>query len=73
MIRTIALAAFALCLCACAETGREHATANGYVGDQARLQRECDARGGFLVSTARLTGQPETESYCRIEGEPNRP
>ena len=60
---TLALAAG---LCACASSGGGGGHNNSYSGDMAKLQSQCDARGGILTPTSRLTGRPETDYACTI-------
>ena len=55
----------AVALTACASTGREGATSSGY-SDTARLQRECDRRGGMLIPTGRNTGEPALDNSCDV-------
>jgi hypothetical protein len=64
----------ALSLGACASTGSERTTsATGYSGELAKLQSQCDARGGMLVPTGRLSGaQPQLDYACDIRSGGNR-
>ena len=63
--------ALAAALSACASSGGKIA-ANSYGSDMAKLQSECDTRGGILTPTNRLTGRPETDYACRINGGASR-
>jgi hypothetical protein len=58
----------AVTLAACASDGASTAR-RGYSADLAKLQRDCDARGGMLVPMPRGgTGQASTDYYCDIRG-----
>ncbi|HTK34277.1 MAG TPA: hypothetical protein VL358_03175 [Caulobacteraceae bacterium] len=57
----------ALVLGACASQGRESASSTPLAGrEMARLQRECEARGGMLLPSGRLTGQTSLDNVCKI-------
>ncbi len=77
-MRTVAPAALglaaALSLGACASPGPEKATsANSYAADLARLQSQCDARGGMLIPNGRLSGaQAQIDYSCDIRSGGNR-
>jgi hypothetical protein len=62
-----ALIAFAaLTLAGCASEGG--AVSNSYSRDLAKLQSECDARGGVLAPVPYAsTGRPQTDYYCDIK------
>ena len=67
-MRTLVMAALAfapaLALGACADDGpRSHPA--GYEGRTEKLQRDCDARGGTLAPTGRLTGEAPLDNVCR--------
>ena len=56
---------------ACSSTGTENPTTaarNSGGDDTARLQSQCDARGGNLVPTGRLTGQAPLDNACDLTG-----
>ncbi|HTI66644.1 MAG TPA: hypothetical protein VL460_03740 [Caulobacteraceae bacterium] len=55
-----------LVLAACATPGAETATTSSSGAEVARLQRECDARGGILVPSGRLTPQESLNYVCNI-------
>ena len=56
----------ALTLSACAASG-PGPTASLSADESARLQRDCDTRGGILVPSGRLTGQASLDNICRIQ------
>ena len=68
LVFSAASLAAALSLTACASTGGERTTsANSYAADVARLQSQCDGRGGMLVPTGRLSGaQAQLDYACDI-------
>jgi hypothetical protein len=69
-MRSLAFAALALfAVGACATSGAETTTTTTRAGrDMARLRSECDARGGILVASGRLSGEPALDYYCNIRG-----
>jgi hypothetical protein len=79
-MRTLVLigvaAASALSLAACASYdgyGYERPTAASYRERQEnRLERQCYRRGGILVPSGRLSGDPALDNYCSIHGTPRR-
>ena len=73
-VRTVAPIIVIAALSACASSGRGHGhgASNSYGGDMAKLQAECDARGGILTPTNRLTGRPETDYACTVHGGASR-
>jgi hypothetical protein len=56
----------ALALAACASPGGETGTTSLSANEVARLQSECDARGGVLVPSGRLTPQESLNYVCNI-------
>jgi hypothetical protein len=57
----------ALALAGCAQSGAP-GEVGGLRGEQQRLQRDCDARGGILVPSGRNTGEPPLDNVCSISG-----
>lgn len=75
-MRTLVLATLAvlpaLSLAACASSGVESGTAGPTsASEYDRLKRDCDARGGILVSSGRITGLPGADNICKINGPPS--
>jgi len=60
----LAAVAAGLLLGACASSGG--AARGGYADDLAKLQSDCDARGGTLTPLGRLTGRAETDYACTL-------
>ena len=71
IMRTLILAAVAVLsgagLGACASSGSGGSNASAG-NDLARLQNECDGRGGILVPSGRNTGEAQLDNVCHIEG-----
>ena len=53
-----------LALGACASMGRGPPPTSA--AEMAQLQSECDSRGGIVVPSGRLTGEPRLDNICRI-------
>ncbi|GAA0646809.1 hypothetical protein [Brevundimonas lenta] len=65
-MRAIILIAAGLTLAACSSTGQPIESASGKT---AELARACSDRGGILVpSPGQMTGRPEVDNFCKIEG-----
>lgn len=59
-----------LCLVAVAAVASACASApspdNTYAARLAKLETDCKASGGMLMSTGRLTNEPQTDNVCHI-------
>jgi uncharacterized lipoprotein YmbA len=72
-MRKVALAVLALIpaltLAACASDGRPSASTT----QLDRLRRDCEAKGGMLVPSGRLTGEVALDNPCRLHDATNLP
>ncbi len=72
VVPTLGLLALTACLTACATGPMGPAAPGSYQSELDRLEAECTARGGILISSGRISGQAAIDHPCQINGPATR-